>query len=218
MRSVNAALKETIIDMLLTKDDIRRGIRKKRRELDPAAAGAASLAAEKALVALPEFAGVSVVCCYCALPGEVDTNWIIEHCWNHAVQICVPAYRSESGDYGVARLDRTSRLVQGKFGVMEPAEKHWIEVAGVDLIAVPGLAFDKHGGRVGHGGGHYDRIMRGDEPMAESVRMREGGQKRLLKAGLGFDWQVFDLVPMNSDDVRLDVIVTDKRVLRPAGA
>ena len=65
----------------------------------------------------------------------------------------------------------------------------------------PDVAYDRFGGRTGHGGGHIDRML-------------AGGGARLLKVGLGFDFQVFDRVPMGKTDVRLDVIVTETETMR----
>jgi 5-formyltetrahydrofolate cyclo-ligase len=177
---------------MMTKSEIRTDMRRKRQRID---------AAETILIALAEFLTARLVCSYMPLPGEMDTHEIVEESWKRGKQVCVPAYRDMEQGYGLARLCRDSEMIEGRFCVMEPARKEWVDISEVDFIVVPGLAFDRFCGRVGHGGGYYDRIM-------------SAGVVPFM-AGLGFDWQVLDLVPMEDDDVRLDAVITDKRVIRP---
>lgn len=186
----------------MTKNEIRREIRKKRRELGRAELIAGSSAAETALTSLAEFKTAAVVCVYVPLPGEMDTRQIIEKSWSIKKEVCVPAFKGKEDGYGLARFCRETQMAESRFGVMEPVRKDWVDISGVDFIVVPGLAFDTSCGRVGHGGGFYDRIL--------------AGNTASFKAGLGFDWQVLDLVPMDKTDVRLDAVVTDKRVIRLA--
>jgi 5-formyltetrahydrofolate cyclo-ligase len=97
-------------------------------------------------------------------------------------------------------------MVPGPSRILEPDERTWIPVDDVDLVLVPGLAFDAAGGRVGHGQGHFDRTLR---------QARAG---RPVKAALAFEFQVFDQVPTTESDVRMDVIVTERRVIRTKSA
>ena len=67
----------------------------------------------------------------------------------------------------------------------------------LEVMVVPALAFSKQGGRLGHGGGHYDRIL---------------GSWSGFRVGVAFDFQVFDEVPMGSQDIPVDIVVTERTV------
>ena len=187
-----------------TKEEIRHFIREERARLNKGWIKENSWQAQEKLAALPEFKKAGVVCCYNALPDEVETDLIIEMCWTDGKKVCMPAFRREMNQYGLSELRRDMRLAPGHYGVSEPDEPEWLGVQGVDFIVVPGLAFDPSGGRLGHGGGYYDRIM-------------GGMQKEVFKAGLAFDFQIFKEVPMLAGDVSMDVVVTEKWVFRSVG-
>ena len=72
----------------------------------------------------------------------------------------------------------------------------------MDLVVAPGLAFDRNGGRLGHGGGHYDRLLAG---MA---------MHHAFKVGLALECQLVGHVPMNRRDIRMNAVVTDRAVYR----
>ena len=97
-----------------------------------------------------------------------------------------------------------SELVPGPARALEPpASSPSLPLDAIDLIVVPGVAFDARGGRLGRGRGHYDATL---------ARLRPG----TARVGLCFDEQVVDRVPVEPHDVPLDVVVTGSRVLRPA--
>ena len=90
-------------------------------------------------------------------------------------------------------------LISGKFGILEPIDVIKIAYKNIDLVLVPGIAFDKEGHRIGYGFGYYDRFLR-KVPKA-------------LKIGLAFDFQVADKIPREAHDASVDLIVTDERVI-----
>ena len=88
----------------------------------------------------------------------------------------------------------------GAFGIREPVGEPW-PIDGIDLIVVPALAYDRRGNRLGKGGGFYDRFL--------ALPSRRG-----VPCGLGFDEQLLDEVPTDDHDHPIDMVVTDKEVLR----
>ena len=188
-----------------SKEEIRNSIREERAKLTKGWVKDNSWRAQQLLVGLPEFKKAKRVCCYLAAPDEVETDMIIEMCWTDGKKVCVPTFRKEMNQYGLSDLCKDTNLVKGKFGIMEPAEPEWLGLDNVDFIIVPGLAFDAFGGRLGHGGGYYDRILKGID-------------REVFKAGLAFDYQIYERVPMSANDVGMDIVVTEKWVFKSAGS
>ena len=97
-------------------------------------------------------------------------------------------------------------LAPGTLGILEPKpelreqDQRRAEVQELDLLVIPGLAFDRQGGRLGYGKGYFDRLLPGARPDA-------------LLAAVAFECQLFDAVPMQPYDVRVDAVITESRHL-----
>ena len=96
-------------------------------------------------------------------------------------------------------IDFDNLISSGKFGILEPIETMKIAYKNIDLVLVPGIAFDTEGHRIGYGFGYYDKFLT-KVPKA-------------IKIGLCFDFQVVDKVSREEHDVPVDIIVTEKRVI-----
>jgi 5-formyltetrahydrofolate cyclo-ligase len=143
-----------------------------------------------------------MVCCYLAVGPEVQTDRIIEACWRQGKKVCVPAFKSDTHSYELAGWEEGAATVAGPMGISEPATRTWVSIDSVDLMIVPGTAFDRHGGRLGRGGGHYDAIMR-----------RKTGRSP-FSIGLAFELQLLERVPVNDQDVKVDAVVTETKTIR----
>lgn len=164
-----------------------------------------SEAVQRRCIELSEFKSASHVCSYLALPAEVDTELIIRECWKNGKDVCVPAFRIETGQYEPAIYMKATELKPGPLKVLEPVSPEWVDIREVDLMAVPGVAFDESCMRLGHGGGHYDGMLGEWGKAAGGLR---------FKVGLAFEFQIFGEIPVSGRDVGMDAVVTEKRVLR----
>lgn len=109
--------------------------------------------------------------------------------------VCVPRWNPQLETYEAASLPPDGGLVLGPFSVLEPAaDLPALPLERLDLILVPGLAFDRHGWRLGRGRGFYDRLLR----QAVSAR----------RWGIAFDTQVVESVPNEPHDVNVHILVT----------
>jgi 5-formyltetrahydrofolate cyclo-ligase len=157
------------------------------------------------LVQLPQYAGARSVLCYVSFRSEVSTHAFIERMWTDGKRVVVP--------YCVARhlelfcLSSFSDLAPGTLGILEP-KPEWREqderrakLQTLDLLVIPGLAFDRQGGRLGYGKGYFDRLLLGVRPDA-------------LLAAVAFESQLFDAVPMQPYDVRVDAVITESDIYR----
>ncbi|MBN1557297.1 MAG: 5-formyltetrahydrofolate cyclo-ligase [Lentisphaerae bacterium] len=184
----------------MNKDAIREAARRRRAALAPAARRERSARIAEAAGTLPEVAAARSVCAYLAVGAEVRTDALIAHCRNAGKTVCVPAYRADRGMYAPARLQGEAPRPTGPHGVPEPANPAWMPLDGIDVVFVPGVAFDDGGGRLGQGGGHYDRML--------------GEAAGAFKVGLAFECQMETRVPVGAGDVRMDVVVTESRIVR----
>lgn len=93
------------------------------------------------------------------------------------------------------RLYETEKdLVEGAFNIMEPQGPLFTDYGKIDVVVVPGMAFDKKGNRLGRGKGYYDRFLSQLPPY-------------IYKIGVCFDFQKFDNIPAEETDVRMDCVV-----------
>ncbi|MBM4148643.1 MAG: 5-formyltetrahydrofolate cyclo-ligase [Lentisphaerae bacterium] len=191
--------------MLEEKQAIRRRIRELARGTDPAALAGESEAAQRRVIALPCFGVVSSVACYAAHGFETGCELIVAACRDADKTVCLPVYGERGYVFGVWR-DGTE-LAPGRFGILEPRGGREAGLETLDMIIVPGLAFDRAGGRLGRGGGVYDRLLAG----------RPVGSCRPLFVGICREWQLVERVPVGALDVRTDRVVTDRNVFGPRG-
>ena len=157
------------------------------------------------LLALPEYAGALAIGCYIAIAGEVATDGLMREAMGRGRRVCVPAWDAARRAYGLVELGPRTACAAGPLGIPQPASGRNVAVGELDAILVPGLAFDRHGGRLGRGGGHYDRMLAG------------GSGRGPVRIALAFAWQVLDEVPCEAHDGRMDIVVTDEGVIRCGG-
>jgi 5-formyltetrahydrofolate cyclo-ligase len=154
------------------------------------------------LGAVIEGAGAGTVMFFFPTPGEVDVGAAAVAAMGRGVRVCLP--RAGWDDSTIVPKQVTGwgeNLSVTRHGIREPAESApSVDLADLDLIVVPGLGFDAAGGRLGRGGGFYDRFL-----------SRPG--VRAWKVAVGLDEQVVDSVPREAWDVGMDALVTPTRTL-----
>lgn len=147
---------------------------------------------------LEAFRRAKVVACYLALPHEVQTAPLLAECRRLGQRVCVPAFDDRSGCYRLAWLTTNDILTPGRWQVPEPIEPNWIShPEAVNVVMVPGLAFDAEGHRLGHGSGGFDRLLE---------------KLDAFKIGLAFAAQIKPRVPVELHDIPMDAVVTDKEI------
>lgn len=184
------------------KKHLRKQMRQTLAAIPAAEAAAKSLAAAGKLVGLPEFAAARTVMAFLSVPGEIDTTEIVLAAWRAGKTVLVPKVDMAPRrmlPLEICSLD--SGLAQSSYGIREPiGGKPW-PVETIDFIVVPALAYDRRGHRLGRGAGFYDRFL--GQP-----------QRRAVACGLGFCEQLVDELPVQEHDCPLDLLVTDREVVR----
>jgi 5-formyltetrahydrofolate cyclo-ligase len=171
-----------------------------RVTLSPDERAAASRAIASRLESLPAWSGARTVALYASMGAEVDTAGLALLAAAGGKRVVWPRL-SPSGKAMEFAACPPSDLVAGPARALEPpATAAPVPAGEIDLVAVPGVAFDARGRRLGRGGGHYDATL---------ARIRPGA----FRVGLAFESQVVPAVPAEPHDQRLDAIVTEARVL-----
>jgi 5-formyltetrahydrofolate cyclo-ligase len=137
-----------------------------------------------------EFQQAKVVGAYFAFGSEVTTELIIEQAKTLVKKITLP--RVEEDKITFYELSSIKSLIRGRFGIMEPPPS--VPISEIDILVVPGIAFDKTGNRLGYGKGYYDRLMSG---------------KQTFSIGLAYSFQLLENLPYDRYDKRLDAIASE---------
>lgn len=147
---------------------------------------------------LPTLRDVRVAALYFSRGSELPTMPAIEALRGRSVAIALPAW--DGASYRFVSWDAAAPLEKGPMGIPQPSGGNILGADAIDLFLVPGLAFDRHGGRIGYGGGWYDRLLAGRRPDSSAF-------------GLCLNEQLSEIpLPMEPHDILLDGVIT------PAGS
>lgn len=184
------------------KKELRERIRKIVAGISPEEAAAKSAAATERLVRTPEFGRAQVVMVFLSLPSEIDTTSLVLRCWQDHKRVLAPRVSWEQRRMLPTEIrSLTSDLVESAMGLREPVSGSPIPIPIIDMVIVPGLAFDKNGNRLGRGRGFYDRFLAHPEFAG-------------VTCGFAFDEQVLPEVPSDALDKPVSMLVTDKATRR----
>ncbi|MBP2652882.1 MAG: yqgN [Firmicutes bacterium] len=179
------------------KQQLRREILLKRRALPVDFVTEGTGRISDFLLEWPVYKKAATVMIYLAMPDEPGTDAIIEKALADGKQVCVPLLRQEYGYMDAARIKGLDDLVIGRMSLKmpNPASCEIVDPADVDLIIVPGVAFDLNGNRLGMGAGYYDRFL---EEMDE-----------IFLLGLAWSFQVLPNVPSAEHDIKMQQLLTE---------
>lgn len=136
-------------------------------------------------------------------PDEIDTEPLLERAFDGHRPVLLPRMTGASSLEFVEVPDLEG-LRPGGFGILEPPrDAPATELVGGDLVLVPGMAFDREGGRLGRGVGYYDRLFARCASACE----------RPVRIGVGFSFQLVERVPMADHDVRMDGFASESGIM-----
>ncbi|MFO7153496.1 MAG: 5-formyltetrahydrofolate cyclo-ligase [Caldicoprobacter oshimai] len=185
----------------VTKEDIRRMMARRRKEMGQQEIDEKSVRIAEFLLSLDFIKNSQTIMAYVNMPGEVRTEKIIEDLLKAGKTVVVPVCITQTVDLLASQIKGLDELVAGHYGILEPKKEYIrpVDPSILEVIIVPGLAFDIHGNRIGHGKGYYDRFLMKVPPFAKKV-------------GLAFDFQVMPSVPVCHFDVPMDLIITESGI------
>lgn len=177
------------------KDKIRKEITEKKRRYTPEDLLHMSEEVFSVLEITGTFNDSSRICIYYSLSDEVATLPFIDK-WKKEKEFYLPVV--DNDQIVLRKLNEDTVFERSKIGVMEPIGENINDYSKIDLIIVPGVAFDRKGNRMGRGKGYYDRFL---------------PQLKAPKVGVCFDFQLLDQIPTNEWDIKMDMIVSENDLI-----
>ena len=181
----------------------RRSCREKRAQISAEQGALSSEALCKLFTATEEYRSAKVILAYYPIGSEADIIPIIKRALSDKKRVALPICKDDSDDMDFYFIESLDSLSEGRFSVPSPSplsEKYSpTSDARPAVIAVPALAFDKSGKRIGYGRGFYDKYL----PRFKGWRV-----------GFQFSELIFDTIPSEAHDAAVHMIVTEKGVIR----
>ncbi len=178
---------------------LREDAKRKRSELTTQDICAKSR--EICQLALPDLEKCGTVMVYASKIPEVDTRTLISALLSQGTQVIVPIIERETTTLRLSYLRDPTHLVESTFRVPEPIGNELpAEATNVETVVIPMLAFDRNGNRLGYGAGYYDRFL--------------SAHPDIRRIGLAFSCQEAPSLPTDENDIRMNVIITEKGIIR----
>ncbi len=153
----------------------------------------------KKIAELPVYKKSNYIAFYFAKPGEVNLKSLIGKAFLEGKKVFLPKTHLQKKTLTFHQVFSFSELVPGPFNLLEPPYQNpEIDIKKLDLIFVPGVAFDIKKGRIGYGGGFYDRVL---------------VKTKTFKIGVAFSFQIFEKLPLEAHDQRVDLIITEQGLI-----
>jgi 5-formyltetrahydrofolate cyclo-ligase len=184
-----------------SKSALRRLTLAQLKEIDPFQREALSAGARSLLCAQPVWVQSQAILFYAPRKDELDLWPLVQTALDAGKRVLLPRYQPEADDYSACEISNPSKdLCSGRYTIPEPAA-HCLTfpLKQLDLLLVPGVAFDLLGRRLGRGRGYYDKML----ATLSGVR-----------CGVGFDQQVVSKIPVAPHDMGLNCILTPTRWLQ----
>ena len=156
---------------------------------------------QKLVEELPEFKNAKCIMLYYGVNNEVETRSLIEKALSLGKRIALPATNFEKRAMVAREINSLDELAETSQGLLEPKTQKPVEAKEIDLIIVPGVAFDKTCSRIGRGMGFYDSLLRKTSTKIPLI-------------GLCFEENLEEKLPIESHDVKMNIVITDKKIIR----
>ncbi|MBK8979560.1 MAG: 5-formyltetrahydrofolate cyclo-ligase [Planctomycetes bacterium] len=186
------------------KHNLRRRMRSVLRSIDADTRRARSQSACRRLLEQPEWQRARTVFVYLAMQQEIDTTGLIEAAWREGRRVLAPKVDAARREMHAVEVHHWGDCLPGYRNLLEPVGTESFPAADIDLIVLPGLAFDAKGVRLGTGGGYYDRFLAHPEV-------------RGTCCGFAYERQFLAQVPREQHDRTVHMLVTDEGVRRYGG-
>lgn len=175
---------------MLTKQDIRKNIAQLKHSFSAEQKDTESNEILHTLESLDCFRQASAILLYHSLPDEVNTHEFIKK-WSNHKTILLPVV---TGSELAVRKFSPDTMTKGAYGIEEPNGTDVTNYDTIELVIVPGVAFDKKGNRLGRGKGYYDKLL----PKLTNAK----------KIGICYSFQLCEHIPNEKHDIPMDTVIT----------
>ena len=182
--------------MLKLKKSLRREFLSKRAAVSVEERERISHALIKKFLTTEIYHEAKIIMAYASMPDELQLNELFTACFNDKKILAIP-FIVGKGIMRAVEVPSFDALEVGNFNILTVKHGKFIEPAQMDCVIVPGAAFDINGGRLGLGGGFYDRFL----PLAVNAK----------KIALAYDFQLVDSLPLEEHDAKIDIVLTLER-------
>ncbi len=183
----------------MIKNELREKMRAQRRAMTATEIDTKSAAITEKLFSLECIGKAKTVCMFLSAFNEPDTIPIAKKLWQKQCKVVVPISNTKTNTISLSYIDSLGDLCEGAYGILEPPVIKNADTGDIDTVLIPGLAFDRDGGRMGFGKGYYDRFLI---------------NTNAIKIGLCYDFQLLDNIPKESHDIPVNYIITEKEILK----
>jgi len=154
------------------------------------------------MLSLEEFKNASIIFFFASFRTEVDTTEMIKSSLFSGKRVLLPKVDKDRHELLLYEIRDFGELAPGYMGIPEPpVSENQMSINDADIVIIPGAGFDASGNRIGYGGGYYDRLL-------------SGLQKNIPVVAPSFEEQLVDVLPSEPHDIRVQMIVTDRRLIR----
>ena len=179
------------------KEQMRENLRKLRAQIPPELSESACQGVWDIFRTTPEFQRAKGIGVFASVPDEINTYLILEGVLSSGKRLYLPKVVKGKTHFDFYPVSDIKTLAPGTFGILEPTGLKPADWTELDLVLVPGLAFDRQGNRLGFGKGYYDRVL----PLLK---------KSTLIVGLAYSFQIVDKVPVSTEDVPVKALLSEK--------
>lgn len=184
-----------------SKSTLRTQLRRKRRSLSGSQQHRAAMSLVDALKPFLSVSKTPRIAMYWAADGEISLQPLMEYCFEQGIEVFLPVIHPFKSRLWFARYQPEAPLLNNHFGIPEPQITHKVQPWQLSTVLLPLVGFDEQGGRIGMGGGFYDRTF------AQARSWPH--QPKLI--GVAHECQKLDVVPLEPWDISLKGIVTDRK-------
>lgn len=149
------------------------------------------------------YKNASNVLLFSSLKDEVNTEMFVKNALSSGKNVFLPCCEKKSGNMMIGKIGPDDKLSLGAYGIYEPKTENCSHScpADIEVVVLPGIAFDLKGNRIGRGKGYYDRFLKKID-------------KRVFRIGVAFDFQLLNDIGGREHDEPVNLILTEKRTIR----
>lgn len=192
----------SVPDRVPDKASLRKELLLRRDSIPPEVRKVKNSAIHSAFFALDEIENAATLFFFASFRSEVDTTEMIRHALAAGKRVILPKVVAE-GRLALYQIMSTDELLPGFMGIPEPSESSGLlcSINDVEVVIIPGACYDETGNRVGYGGGYYDRLLAEIDNAVPIIAP-------------AYEEQIVAEVPAEPHDRKVNIIVTDRRIIR----